>query len=219
MPSLSSGIIEQMFYIDLTIIYKVLQFIQGVIVGTREYRMSIEMPKYNEEKATQIAAFLLQQSDCSMGLLEFTKIMYNIQREAIERWSFPISYEAICSMSQGQVLSDTYDNSKPNNHRVYWDEYIDREQDVLSLKKSCPVGQLCRAEMSLIKEIYNRDKNKGLDQLLGEHHKYLEWSDPGDSSIPTDYEELFRVLGKTPEQISVFKNDLKAETYMEELVV
>ena len=181
--------------------------------------MSIVMPRYDEEKATQVAAFLLQQNNRSMGLLMHTKIMYNIQREAIERWSFPIIHDSICSMQHGQVLSDTYDNTKPHNGRVYWNEYIDRKQDVLSLRKSCPIGQLSRAEMSLIKEIYNRDIEKGLKQLLKEHHDYLEWIDPGDSMIPTDYEELLKVLGKTPEQISAFKNDLSAEAYMEALVV
>ena len=176
--------------------------------------MSIVMPKYNEEKATQVAALLLQQSNDRMGLLKFTKIMYNIQREAIERWSFPITYEPIYSLPEGQVLSKTYDNAKLDNHRVFWDEYIDREQDVLSLKKNCPTGQLNRAEMSLIKEIYNRDKDKGLKQLLKEHHDYPEWVDPGESSIPTDYEKLLKVLGKNPEQISSFKNDMRSEVYL-----
>lgn len=176
--------------------------------------MSIKMPKYDEEKATQVAAFLLQQSNNNMGLLELTKMMYNIQREAIKRWSFPITYDSICSMQHGQVLSDTYDNAKPFNPRDYWDEYIGREEDILSLKKSCPVGQLNRAEMSLIKEIYNRDKEKGLDQLLIEHHKYPEWVDPGTTSKATDYETLLKVLGKTSEQISSFKNDMRSEVYL-----
>lgn len=210
-----------MFYANatLTICVLVLKFMQRVIVGERRYEMSVVMPKYDEEKATQVAALLLQQSNDRMGLLKFTKIMYNIEREALRRWSFPITYASICSMREGQVLSETYDNAKPHNRRVFWDEYIDREQDVLSLKKSCPTGQLSRAEMSLIKEIYNRDKDKSLDQLLKEHHSYPEWIDPGDSSIPTDYEELLKVLGKTPEQISAFENDLRAEAHLEKLVV
>lgn len=181
--------------------------------------MSIAMPKYNEEKATQVAALLLKQSNCSMGLLKFTKIMYNIEREALERWSSPITYDSICSMREGQVLSETYDNTKLYNQRVFWDEYIDRKQAVVSLKKSCPTGQLCRAEMSLIKEIYNRDKDKSLPQLKKEHHNYPEWVDPGSSSIPTDYVELLKVLGKTPTQISAFKSDMSGEAYLEKLVV
>ena len=196
----------------MTLLYKVLQSIIGRL------KMSIMMPKYDEEKATQVAAFLLQQSSNSMDLLELTKIMYNIQREAIKRWSFPITYDEICSMEHGQVLSDTYDNAKPFNRREYWDEYIGREEDVLFLKKSCPTGQLNRAEMSLIKEIYSRDKEKGLDKLLTEHHHYPEWVNPGTSSKATDYETLLKALGKTPEQISTFKNDMGSEAYLKELI-
>ncbi len=183
--------------------------------------MSVVMPKYDEEKATQVAALLLQQSNDRMGLLKFMKIMYNIEREALGRWSFPVTYASICSMPEGQVLSETYDNTKSNNRRVFWDEYIDtnRSQNTVSLKKSCPTGKLCRAEMSLVKEIYNRDKGKSSTQLRNEHHNYPEYVDPGTSSIPTDYVELLKVLGKTPEQISAFENDLRAEAHLEKLVV
>ena len=183
--------------------------------------MSIVMPKYNEEKATQMAALLLQQSNDRMDLLKFMKIMYNIEREALRRWSFPISYASICSMLEGQVLSETYDNTKSHNRRAFWDEYIDtdRSRNTVSLKKGCPTGQLCRAEISLIKEIYNRDKDKSPIQLSNEHHDYPEYIDPGDSSIPTDYVELLKVLGKTPEQISAFKNDMGGVAYLEKLVV
>ncbi len=183
--------------------------------------MSIVMPKYNEEKATQAAALLLQQSNCSMDLLKFMKIMYNIEREALRRWSFPVTYASICSMPEGQVLSETYDNTKSRNLRAFWDEYIDtdRSRNIVSLKGDCPTGKLCRAEMSLIKEIYNRDKDKSPTQLADEHHEYPEYVDPGPSSIPTDYVELLRALGKTRKQISAFKNDMGGEAYLEELVV
>lgn len=183
--------------------------------------MNIKMPKYNEGKATQVAALLLKQSNCSMDLLKFMKIMYNIEREALERWSFPVTYASICSMPDGQILSETFDNTKPHNPSVFWDEYIvtDRSQNTVSLKKSCLTGKLCRAEISLIKEIYNRDKDKSPIQLRNEHHKYPEYVDPGRSMIPTDYAKLLKVLGKTPEQISAFKNDMCGEAYLEELVV
>lgn len=182
--------------------------------------MSIKMPKCNEEKATQAAALLLTQSNCSMDLLKFMKIMYNIEREALERWSFPVTYASICSMPDGQILSEIFDNTKPHNRRVFWDEYIDtdRSRNSVSLKKGCPTGKLCRAEISLIKEIYNRDKDKSPIQLSDEHHEYPEYVDPGHSSIPTDYAKLLKVLGKTPEQISAFKNDMCGEAHLEELV-
>lgn len=182
--------------------------------------MSIEMPKYNEEKATQVAALLLEQSNCRMGLLKFMKIMYDIEREALERWSSPMTFDSMCSMKAGQVLSNTYDNTKPENTRVFWDEYMDTasSRKSITLKKNCPTGKLCRAEIDLIKEIYNRDKDKTSTQLSNEHHRYPEYVKTTGPSIPTDYTKLLKALGKTQEQISSFKNDMRSEAYLAELV-
>jgi hypothetical protein len=180
--------------------------------------MSIRLPRYNEEKATQVAAYLLKQNDGSMGLLRFTKIMYNIQREAMRKYSFPVTYDSLCSMGEGQVLSNTYDNSKPENKRRIWDKYIGRKDDILYLKLESPTSQLSKVEKRLIVEVFNRDKGKSLSQLIKEHHDYQEWIDPGESSIPTDYEDLLKALGKKKDEIDEIKNELRAEAYMEGLL-
>jgi hypothetical protein len=177
------------------------------------------MPKYKEEKATQVAALLLSQNNGSMNLLKFIKIMYNIEREALKRWALPVTFDSACSMKDGQVLSETYDNTKPDKPRKYWDEYIetDRSRNIVSLKKDCPFEKLSRAEIKLIKEIYNRDKNKTASQLRSEHHNYPEWIDPGSSSIPTDYESLLKILGKNQEQIMAFKSDMYGAAHIDEI--
>ena len=87
--------------------------------------MSVTMPKYKEEKATQVAALLLSLNDGSMNLLKFIKIMYNIEREALKRWASPVTFDSACSMKDGQVLSETYDNTKPDKIREYWGDYIE----------------------------------------------------------------------------------------------
>lgn len=167
-------------------------------------------PLYDETKATQVAGFLLKQNDGRMSLLKFTKIMYNIEREALRRWVYPVTHSSICSMKDGQVLSEVYDNTKPNKHRPIWKEYIDtnRKTNTISLKKDTPIGKLCKAEISLIKEIYQRDKDKPISQLLKEHHEYPEYTDPGDSSIPTDLSKLLSILGKSQEDIRELESDI-----------
>jgi hypothetical protein len=174
---------------------------------------------YDETKATQVAAFLLRQNDGCMNLLKFIKIMYNIEREALKRWSYPVTHSNICSMREGQVLSEIYDNTKPKKHRPVWNEYIDtnRKTNTVSLKKECPVGKLCKAEVDLIREIYQRDKDKSINLLVDEHHKYPEYVDPGDSSIETDFDKLLSLLGKTPEQISTCKRDMQGVAYLKEI--
>lgn len=177
-------------------------------------------PLYDETKATQVAGFLLKQSDGCMNLLKFTKIMYNIEREALRQWSYPITHSKMCSMKDGQVLSEIHDNTKPNRHRPIWREYIDtnRGTNTVSLKKESPVGKLCRAEVNLIKEIYQRDKDKSSTQLVDEHHKYPEYIDPGNSSIKTDYAKLLSILGKSQGDIREFESDIRESARVKELV-
>ncbi len=199
----------------LTIYQRVLQLGKG-LWGVS---MVEKLPLYDETKATQVAAFLLRQSGGSMGLLKFIKIMYNIEREALSRWSYPVTHSTICSMEDGQVLSEIYDNTKPHKFRPVWNEHIetDRETNTITLKKTCPMGKLCRAEVELIKEIYRRDKDKDIATLLKEHHSYPEYIDPGNSSIKTDYERLLTLLGKTPQQISAFKKDMRGVAYLKKI--
>jgi len=187
--------------------------------GQNKITMARKLPLYDEAKATQVAAFLLKQNDGCMNLLKFIKIMYNIEREALRRWSYPVTHSTMCSMKEGQVLSEIYDNTKPNKHRPIWKEYIDtnRQTNTVSLKKESPIGKLCRAEIGLIKEIYQRDRDKSISQLIKEHHEYPEYIDPGDSSIETDFGKLLSILGKTPEQISICKKDMQGVAYLKEI--
>jgi hypothetical protein len=183
--------------------------------------MSITMPIYDEKKATQVAALLLKQSNNKMNFLRFMKIMYNIERESLRRWSYPVTNSSICSMNKGQVLSETYDKTKNNTSKTksYWDSYIETtgSRDTITLKKNCSTEKLCEAEIELIQEIYQRDKDKSVEELVNEHHHYPEYIYPGNSSISTDYEKLLKALGKTNKQILAFKKDMQGVAYLEEI--
>jgi uncharacterized phage-associated protein len=200
----------------LTFAPKMVEFIKRVL-GVYMFK---KPPLYNEAKATQVAGLLLKQNDGRMNLLKFTKIVYNIEREALKRWSLPVTYSNICSMRAGQVLSEIHDNTKQHVSAPIWKEYIDtnRKTNTVSLKKECSMEKLNRAEISLIKEIYQRDKNKTIDQLKKEHHEYPEYVDPGNSSIKTDLDKLLSILGKSQEEIRELKSDIHESARVRELV-
>lgn len=208
--------LEHMFNIGLTICDLVLKLRKGL----RRMGMVRKSPLYNEAKATQVAAFLLKQNDGCMNLLKFTKIMYNIEREALRRWSHPVTHSAMCSMRSGQVLSEIHDNTKKHVPAPIWKEYIDtnRKTHTVSLRKESPIGKLCKAEINLIKEIYQRDKDKSIGLLKYEHHKYPEYVDPGNSSIKTDCGKLLSILGKSQEDIKEFESDIRESARVKELV-
>ncbi len=65
--------------------------------------------KFNEKKATQLAVLLLGKRGGEMDLLDFIKLMYLIDREALFRWGSYITGDRYVSMCKGMVLSETYD--------------------------------------------------------------------------------------------------------------
>jgi hypothetical protein len=179
---------------------------------TRWERLSL----YNEVKATQTAALLLELNGGEMDYAKCTKLLYNIEREALNRWMRPVTFDNLCSLPHGQVLSKTLDKAKFENqhNKSFWRKHLETyNKNNIRLVKECGRGKLSRAEIELIKEFDNKYKDKTPGQMMDEHHNaklFPEWKDPGRSSIKTTYPDLLRVLGKTPEQIKEFEQDLSA---------
>lgn len=62
---------------------------------------------FNERKVAQMAAFLLGKGGDRMPHLKLMKLLYLSDREAMERYGFPISGDCIVAMPHGPVLSMT----------------------------------------------------------------------------------------------------------------
>jgi len=177
---------------------------------------------YDEVKATQVGTLLLDLNNNEMDYLKFNKLLYNIERESINRWTRPLIFDDLYSMPHGQVVSKTLDRTKPENQGVetFWREHIVNSNNNVRLIKNASTDKLSRAEISLIKEIFERDKNKTPLQMREEHHTpslFPEWKDPGDSNIKTPYDLLLRILGKTPGQIQDFKEELSRIKKLKEI--
>ena len=180
-------------------------------------------PMYNEIKATQEATILLRLNGGEMDLLKFIRLLYNIEREALNRWSRPITFDDFFSLQLGQIVSKTYDNAKFNNQGVksFWRDHLETYNSRnIRLIKECGREKLSRAEIKLIEEMFKKYKDKTSLQMKEEHHDrklFPEWKDPGSSRIKTTYSDLLRLLGKTQEQIKEFEEDLNELACLEEI--
>jgi hypothetical protein len=185
--------------------------------------MSKMRPQYKEIKTTQEAVILLKLNGGQMDLLKFVKLLYNIEREALNRWLRPITFDDLFSLPHGQVLSKTYDNAKfkPQKAKSFWGNHLETyDQYNIRLIKECGVEKLSRAEINLVKEMFEQYKDKTPDEMRDEHHNpklFPEWKNPHGSSIETTYSDLLRLLGKTPEQIKEFEEDLDELAHLEEM--
>lgn len=179
---------------------------------------------YNEIKATQVAAILLELNGGEMDYAKCIKLLYSIEREALNRWMRPVIYDDLCSMPNGQVLSQTLDRAEYRERKAlsFWNEHIENDgNNNLRLVKECGKGKLSRAEINLINDIFEENKHKTPEQLFDEHHTstlFPEWKDPHGSSIRTKYATLLRVLGKNEEEIKEFEVDLDEFAYLEEMM-
>jgi hypothetical protein len=175
---------------------------------------------YNEVKATQLASLLLKLNGGSMDLLKCIKLLYYIEREALRRWLRPVIFDTLYSMPHGQVVSQTLDRIeyRVRPARSFLSNYLTTNSDhTIHLHADCGIDKLSRAEIDLVKEIYEKNKNKTLTQLINEHHKLPEWKDPGQSRIKTSYSDLLTHLHKSQEQIKEFEADLEELANLEAL--
>ncbi len=216
-------ILERMYCKGLTIYVSVVEFTQRYLTNTFGDGMSKRRSLYDEMKATQVACVLLKLNGGQMDYAKTIKLLYSVEREALNRWMRPVIYDELCSMPWGQVVSQTQDRAeyRQRKPKSFWHEYIENDgQNNLQAIKYCGNGKLSRAEIELIEEIYNINKNKTPEQLFDEHHNptlFPEWKDPHGSSIKTTYPYLLGILGKTQEQIKEFEEDIDELRYLEKM--
>ena len=184
-------------------------------------------PLYDEAKATQVAGLLMELNDGEMDYAKCIKLMYNIEREALNRWMRPVVFDDLYSLPNGQIVSNTMNKANPENQKVksLWREHLETipatgNYHTIRLTKECGTGKLSRAEVELITEFHQRYKEKTAGQMMDEHHTssmFPEYKDPKGSRIKTVYSDLLRVLGKSQEQITQFKDDLIGLAYMKKM--
>jgi hypothetical protein len=72
------------------------------------FRRSIRFP-FAETKATEVAARLVQRSGGSLSHLALMKMLFIVDREALNQWERPVIGRKYCSMAHGTVISEVLD--------------------------------------------------------------------------------------------------------------
>jgi uncharacterized phage-associated protein len=177
-------------------------------------------PKFNEERATQLACLLLEKRGGKMSILKLMKLMYLIDREALVRWGWSITSDNYSAMPYGMVLSSTYSLvNEESTSSSYWKRFITAPQNYdVNLIEVPEYDELSKAELELIRELYNKWGHKNRWYLVNEvHHKLAEWKNPNGSSIPVTYQEVF-VENKIPEEdFSIFLEELEDLALVEQI--
>jgi uncharacterized phage-associated protein len=177
-------------------------------------------PKFNEEKAAQIACLLLKKRGVNrMNYLKLMKLMYLIDREALVRWGVSMTFDRYVSMDNGCVLTQTYNLLVLESYiPSYWKQYISPPQGYdVALLSEPEYDEISQAELELIEEIYENFGHLNRRDLVKLSHELPEWRNPQGSSIPIDYRDVLRLADKTEEEILDILSEMEAVSEFEEI--
>ena len=145
--------------------------------------------RFDEEKATQTAAFFLALRGGQMHYIKLIKLLYLTDREALMRWGVPVTTDRHASMDNGPVVSRILNLITEDKPKPIWAKYISAplgEYEVCLLAPA-PTDRLSRAEENLMREIFAQYGHLNRWHLIDTvMHKLPEWRNP-QGRIPSDY--------------------------------
>ena len=178
--------------------------------------------KFDEVKATQTAASFLRLSGGHMQYLALIKMLYMLDRTAIDRWGSPVTTDRHVSMKYGPVTSQIYNLMKARTEQQspsFWSSYIRRDGYSARLVADPSDGELSPAEDALIAEIYQQSKSKdGFELAEDTHRLFNEWTDPGSSSKPIYIEDILRALEKDEDEIAHTESVISLQNCLSKMV-
>jgi len=175
---------------------------------------------FDETKATQVASRILKMRGGRMHYLKLIKLLYIIDREALQRWGFPVTTDRHVSMDHGPVVSRIYkliveeEIAKPQ-----WGAHISPpvgDGYEVELMREASTDRLSAAEEKLIDEVYEKYGYMNRWKLRDLCHGFPEWNDPQGTSIPISIREILKAGGHDDEEIRATVRELRAMATAEE---
>ena len=168
--------------------------------------------RFNERKATQVAAQFLRLRGGRMSYMKLVKLMYLADREALLRWGRPISTDRYVSRDKGPVLSRTLDlatdGDDPSRPSIWAEQIGEPVSYEVALKADPGSDELSEAEIALLDEIFKIHGRKSRWDLVELTHQLPEWVDPEGRAIPLSYRDVLKAGGKSDLEIAAIESEL-----------
>jgi uncharacterized phage-associated protein len=176
--------------------------------------------RFNEQKATEAATMLLNLKGGRSDYWWIIKILYLLDREAFRRWERPVTYDYYESLKYGPVVMTIYNIIKKNIPASFWKGYIltlPKNSEVMLNGTPAPIRKLSRAEIELIKQIYQKFGGYTGKQLVEYTHHLPEWHDPKGSTIPIQLPDLLSALDYDAENVERIVAEIDQEQAVDAL--
>jgi uncharacterized phage-associated protein len=180
--------------------------------------------RFDEEKTTQAALYLLGKRGGTMSYMKLIKLLYLADREALLRWARPITFDRYFSMNHGPVLSQTYRliaDELPPGQTSFWQDHIALARNKsVSIARQAEPDRLSQAEISLLDEIFTKyGQMNRWDLVNNVAHGLPEWVFPDGTSLPITYRDILKVNNRTESEIAAIEADLEEAALAKTLLV
>ena len=152
---------------------------------------------FDERKAVQAAALLLDCEGGRMRYIKLIKLLYLADRTALIETGLPITGDRFVSMRYGPVLSHILDliRGRAADSR-FWDPCIRTEGNYVVLLQSPGRGRLSDYDTQALRQVFeSHGRDVGWIQVVNATHSLPEWTDPGSSSRRIEPAEILRYAG------------------------
>ena len=168
---------------------------------------------FDERRAAQAAARLLDKHGGTMPWLKLVKLLYLADRAALVEGGAPITGDRFVSLRHGPALGRVLDlirDDCPAEDSI-WHGYVVRERFDARLVDNADNEWLSEYNMGILDGVFEAYGCLGEWDVVARTHALPEWKDPGDSAIPIEPEDILRYSGYSETAIGYVADQAEAE--------
>lgn len=180
---------------------------------------------FSERKATQLAAYLLKRTGQRMRHVKLVKLIYLIDRLALQRRGYPVSGDRYFNLPKGPVVSEILNLAKEDSDRDegIWSGSISRINAYeVRLENDPGMDELAPFETAIADEIMEQFGQMDWGRLIEYCHGLPEFVDPvaeedGQKRLPLPVVDVLRATGAKQERIEEYERRAAADAFMASL--
>lgn len=174
---------------------------------------------FEERRAAQAAALLLECEDGRMRYIKLIKLLYFADRTALIETGLPITGDRFVSMHYGPVLSRILDlirGRATDSH--LWDQWFRTEGYDLVLTRHPGRDHISPYDEQTLRRVFETHRGDRDWEVVDATHELPEWSDPDGSSRPIEPAEILRHAGFDEEAVRLCVEEANAICEMRTLL-
>ena len=168
---------------------------------------------FDERRAAQAAARLLDKHGGTMPWLKLVKLLYLADRASLVEGGYPITGDRFVSLRHGPALSRVLDLIKddcPAEDSI-WHGCVVRERFDARLASPAESKRLSDVDRDVLDSVFETYGCLKEWDVVARTHALPEWKDPGDSAIPIEPEDILRYSGYSEKAIGYVADQAEAE--------